>query len=157
MSETQKTFELLSLPTGVEKIDPAAIERFFLNTINGHPVDPDDAMQAAVLLWAIRRGIRAGDDMNVELRRLLQTKKASETKFDFNPHEAATNSPAFGIVMELVRENISPTEAVKRFHDEYDGLEKIPPDDSTIRRWIKAIKPRAQITVKKLDALKAGQ
>jgi hypothetical protein len=156
MSETQKIIENLSLHTGVDKIDPAAIERFFLDTINGRSVDPADAMQAAVMLWAIRRGIRAGDDMNVELRQLLKTKKASETKFNFNPDEAATNSPAFGIVMDLVRENIRPANAVRRFHDEYDKLEKIPPDDSTIRRWIKAIEPRAQKTVKKIDALQGA-
>ena len=75
MSETQKIIENLSF-TGIEEIDPAAIERFFLDTLNVCSVDPADAMQAAVMLWAIRRGVRGGDDMNVELRQLLQIKKA---------------------------------------------------------------------------------
>jgi len=137
MSETKKIIANLSLLTGVEEIDPVAIERFFLDTINGRSVDPADAMQAAVMLWAIRRGIRAGDDMNVELRQLLKTKKAKHKRFD--PNLAFIDSPAFGIVLEYVRGNIRHVDAVKKFNKEVCSA-----SDRTIEKWIADIKPRAQ-------------
>jgi len=136
MSETQKIIENLS-STGIDEIDPAAIERFFLDTINGQPVDPADAMQAAVMLWAIRRGVRGGDDMNVELRQLLQIKKAKHKMFE--PNLAYIDSPAFGIVLEYVRGNIRHVDAVKEFKKEVCSA-----SNRSIETWIADIKPRAQ-------------
>ena len=81
MSETQRTIANLSLPSGVDEIDPDAITRFIEGTVNRQPVDPADTMQAAVLLWAIRRGMRAGDEMGKELRRVLKTRKAQKKKY----------------------------------------------------------------------------
>jgi hypothetical protein len=144
MSETQKVIEALSVQTGVDEIDPAAIERFFLDTINGRSVDPADAMQAAVMLWAIRRGRRAGDNMNKELRALLGTKKINKGKFDFRPEQATMDSDAFAIVLRLLRdENFTEQDAVNEF-GWYVAEDASP---KTIDRWIKAIKPRAEKVV----------
>ena len=137
MNETQKLIESLSLPSGIDEIDPAAIERFFLNTINGETADPADAMQAAVMLWAIRRGVRAGDDMNVELHRLLGIKQAKYKMFD--PDAAFIDSPAFHIVLEYVRGNIRHVDAKEQFAKKVCSA-----SDRSIESWIAAIKPRAK-------------
>jgi hypothetical protein len=149
MSETQERIDSLAVVTEVKEIDPAAIKRFVEDTVNRQPVDPADAMQAAVLMWGLMAGVSGGDDMSVELRRLLRKRKARVKKFD--PSSALLGTPAWEIVFQYVRGNITHKDAVKLFQDEV-----CPASKRQCENWIAAIKPEVQITVDAVATLKAS-
>ena len=77
MSKTQDTIYSYCKHMGIEGVERDAIERFMNGTANGLEVDPADIKQAAAMIAGLIQGIRAGDDLNVELRRILKARKAT--------------------------------------------------------------------------------
>ena len=97
------------------EIKPEGINRFIDGIIKDECVHHADELQAAVLLAALAEGIRAGDDMNVELRQILHLRKNSAGKFNFDPKTAYPGSIAYDIVNRHLRGEIKRFEAVEEF------------------------------------------
>ncbi|MFC1688263.1 hypothetical protein ACFL07_01215 [Pseudomonadota bacterium] len=147
MSETQKTIDNIKMVAGIDSIDPAAVVRFINDTINHRPVDPADAMNAAVLLGGLDHGVRGGDDIGKEYRRLMKVRKNRTKHFD--PRYAVMGSPAWVIVEQLLRKEIKPTEAQK----EIEVLAGV--QETKAKEIIKMIKPRVKQTLDTLDTLES--
>jgi len=136
MSETQKTIDNIKVVAGIDSIDPAAVVRFINDTINHRPVDPTDAMHAAVLLGGLDHGLRGGDDIGKEYRRLMKVRKDRVKHFD--PRTVVMGSPAWVIVEQLLRGEIRPTKA-------QDKMQKLAGVQETkAKEIINKIKPRVK-------------
>ena len=146
MSATQKTIDMLASDLGMDGVDPVAVMRFINESINQRPVDPSDAAHAALLIAGLVQGVRGGDDVGVQLRRIMDVRKARAKLFD--PNMAVMGSSAWAIVEQYVRGKISHTEAVGRFQDEVQ-----PASKRQREAWIAAIKPRVKDTLEAIDQL----
>lgn len=147
MSTTQDTIDAYCVDMGIEGVERDALIRFANYTAGGREVDPEDIKHAAALIMGIMQGIRVGDDLNVELRRLFKARKARAKLFD--PQHATMGTPAWNVVEHYVRGKISHREAVDLFMNEIQ-----PASRRQIESWIAAIKPRVEETVNFLDGLK---
>ena len=136
MSETQKTIDNIKVVAGIDSIDPAAVVRFINDTINHRPVDPTDAMHAAVLLGGLDHGVRGGDKIGKEYRRLMGVKKDRVKHFD--PRTVFVGSPAWVIVEQLLRKELSPTKAQEKM----EKLARV--QETKAKEIIKKIKPRVE-------------
>ncbi|KAA9130323.1 hypothetical protein F3N42_13375 [Marinihelvus fidelis] len=134
------------------KLEREAIERFIDGTLKEEVVRHEDALQVAVLLAALVQGTKAGDDMNVELRQILQLRKDSSGKFNFDPKTEYPGTLAYEIVKQHLRGEIKRVEAVERFAMEVFGDKSDFPDTRTIERWIDVMKPRVGKDLERLDS-----
>jgi hypothetical protein len=148
MSTTRKTIEMMLK----REIDPEALERFVNDVTHRRPVDHDDAMEAAVLIVALRVGAQAGDNMTSEIRKLFRAPKLNKGKYDFRPADAAIDSPAFNIVIRHIRDKKKfPIEkAVEEF-----TWYVAEADVKTIKGWIEIIEPRAKEHLRQEAELKS--
>lgn len=126
------------------EIKPEAIGRFIDGTIKNEFVQHEDALQVAALLAAMMDGVRHGDDMNVQLRQILQLRKNSKGKYNFDPNTAYPGSTAYEIVKQYVSGEIKLVEARRKFEQEIIGEEHRTTDDRQIQRWIAVMKPRVE-------------
>jgi len=149
MSTTRKTLEGMLK----REFDLEALERFVNDTINHSPVDHDDAMEAAVLIVALRMGVQAGDNMLSELRKLFRAPKLNKGHYDFRPADASISSDAFAIVVRHVRDPKKfPLETAVDHFTWYVASEA---DVKTIKRWIEIIRPRAEEHLRQEARLKS--
>jgi len=151
MSETQKTIDSLAGITGVKDIDRDAVLRFVNDTINDainrRAVDPSDAVQAAVLLGAVVKGLRGGDDMGKELRRLLRLRKKKQSQSKVDPGATYINSPAWNIVANYVRGEIRHVDAKKLM------MAEALVGDREAARLLAVLKPKVKQTLARQDTL----
>ena len=142
-SEKSKTQQIIDLHVKIgyaQDIDPAAIDRFIYRTFGEEVVDHEDTLQIASLLTALKEGTRAGDDMSVELQRILDIKKVRKTKFD--PRTAKLATPECHVVTQYVLGIIRWVDAKKEFVEEFGY------GDRTADRYIKELKPRIEKAIK---------
>jgi len=139
ISKTQKVIDLHVKIGYAPDIDPEAIKRFIYGTFGEETVDHKDALQVASLLTALTEGTRAGDDMSVELQRILGISKIRKRKFD--PKTAKPATPEWHVVVLYVLGEIRWVDAKATFMDEF-GYEK-----TTAERYIRELKPRVKAAI----------
>jgi len=151
-SRTQEMIEWLVENGYTPEIKPEGINRFIDGTMKNEYVCHEDALQVASLLAAVMDGIRAGDDMNVQLRQILHLRKDSAGKFKFDPKTAYPGSLAYDIVRQHLNGEIKRVEAIEKFVMEVFEHEEELPDSRTVERWIDAMKPRVKMDLERLES-----
>lgn len=152
-SRTQEMIAWLVENGYTPEIKPEAIHRFIAGTMKNEYVPHEDALQVAALLAALMDGVRSGDNMNAQLRQILQLRKKSSGRYKFNPETAYPGSEAYEIVAQYVRDEIKHVEAIRKFEIEVIGDEYRFAENRQIERWIAIMKPRVENDVKRLEAI----
>lgn len=113
------------------------LNRFITDTINHQEPSEGDKQAAADALIAAMNGM---DIQKVVGLKRKHGGRGSELK----PHEYLSwDSKFFKIVCALVDGKISNGEAQQRFSDHYEDLKGKAPTETTIEKYINAIRPRA--------------
>jgi hypothetical protein len=139
-SKTQKVIDLHVEIGYAADIDPEAINRFIYRTFGEETVDHKDALQVASLLTALMEGTRAGDDMSVELQRILDIKKNRKRKFD--PKTAKPATLEWHVVVQYRLGLKRRVDAIEEFMDEF-GYK-----DRTAQRYVDELTPRVDEAIK---------
>jgi hypothetical protein len=147
-SRTQEMLNWLVENGYTPKLEPEAINRFIKSTMQDDRVRQEDALQVAALLAALIGGIKAGDDMGVQLRQILKLRKQKESIFD--PKTVYPGSGEWAIMERYVREEISYTSAVGKFKELY------PVSRRQIQTWMRVMKPQVEESVKRNDSVMAS-
>lgn len=103
----------------------------------GPDPDPESIKVAGYFLLELLEAAKRGDDLNAIVNQQLGVKKIRRKIFD--PAQANIHTPAFSIVMAYCRGELTKPEAIKEFREHVK-----PASDKQIRRWIDAIKPKAE-------------
>ena len=140
ISKTQQVIDWFVQMGYAPDIDPEAINRFIYSTFSEEDICQEDKAQVAALLSALMEGIRAGDDMNVELQRILDISKLRKRKFD--PKTAKPATLEWHVVVQYVLGIIRRIDAIEVFMDEF-GYE-----DRTAQRYVDELKPRVEEAIK---------
>ena len=140
ISKTQQRIDWFVQMGYAPDIDPEAINRFIYSTFSEEDICQEDKAQVAALLSALMEGIRAGDDMNVELQRILDISKLRTRIFD--PKTAKPATPEWHVVVRFVLGEISRVDAIEEF------MEELGYKDRTAQRYVDELTPRVDEAIK---------
>jgi len=118
------------------EIQPEAINRFIDGTLKDEYVRHEDALQVAALLVGLINGIKAGDDMGVQLRQILKLRKDKVSRFD--PMTVHPESEIWTIMKGYVRGEITHGDAVEKIKQHK------PASKRHIQGWMKVMKPKVK-------------
>lgn len=146
-SRTQEVIKFLVENGHSPEIEPEAIDRFIDGTMKDEYVHHVDALQTAALLVGLINGVKAGDDMGVQLRQILKIRKDKKSRF--NPSTVHPESVIWAIMERRERGEITTGDAIEEIK------KQIPASKRQIQNWIKVMAPRVKDSVDTADSVKA--